>query len=99
LGLYDELKGRADRIRKTGQELQKLWEKLSFPLLSKQQVSEKADKLIIVFEKNIEQGGMKNLKKSHYLFDITNLSGNWLCSEDKELYRKQIELGGVWIHS
>lgn len=51
LGLYDELKGRADRIRKISQELQKLWEKLSFPFLSKQQVSAKVDKLIIVFEK------------------------------------------------
>src|SRR6218665_3817405 len=38
---------------------------------------------------------MKNLRKNlPHTFDITKQSGNWLCSEDKELYRNQIESGG-----
>jgi hypothetical protein len=28
------------------------------------------------------------------IFDITNKHGVWLCSEDKELYHKQLESGG-----
>lgn len=94
LGLYDELKGRADRIRKISQELQKLWEKLNFPFLSKQQVSAKVYKLIIVFEKYRKRRNEEFEKNLTHLFDITNVSGNWLCSEDKQLYNKQIESGG-----
>src|SRR6218665_2918656 len=38
---------------------------------------------------------MKNLRKNlPHTFDITKQIGNWLCSEDKELYRNQIESGG-----
>lgn len=51
LGLYDQVKGRADRINKISEELMMLWEKLSFPLLSKQQVTATTDKLIKMFEK------------------------------------------------
>jgi hypothetical protein len=51
LGLYDEHKGRAHRITRISEELQKLWTKLSFPFLSQQQVSAKVDKL-----KNLKKG-------------------------------------------
>ena len=72
LGLYDELKGRADRIKKISQELLKLWEKLSFPILSKQQVSAKVDKLIKGFEKYRKRQNKEFEKNLTYLFNITN---------------------------
>ena len=41
----------ADRAKKISEELLKLWEKLSFPVISQQQVLAKVDKLVNVFEK------------------------------------------------
>lgn len=93
-GLYDEVKGRADRVKKISDELLKLWEKLSFPVISKQQVLARVDKLIKMFEKYGKRLNEEFEKNLPHLFDITKPSGNWLCSEDKELYRKQIESGG-----
>ena len=37
---------------------------------------------------------MKNLRKIYHISLILQNSGNWLCSEDKELYRNQVESGG-----
>lgn len=34
------------------------------------------------------------MKKISNLFGITNVSANWLCKEDKELYWKQVESRG-----
>ena len=39
VGLFWELKGRQDQITRISEELLKLWEKMNFPFLSKQQVS------------------------------------------------------------
>lgn len=94
LGLFDELKGRHDRLRKICEELLKLWEKLNFPVLSKQHVSAKVDKLITSFEKHRKRPNAEFEENLAHLFDITKTNGNWLCSEDKELHRRQIESGG-----
>src|SRR6218665_924680 len=84
----------ADRAKKISEELLKLWEKLSFPVISQQQVLAKVDKLIKVFEKYRKRPNKGFEKNLPHIFDITKQSGNWLCSEDKELYRNQIESGG-----
>lgn len=94
LGLYEQVKGRADRINKISEESMLLWEKLSFPLLSKQQVSAKVDKLIKMFEKFRKRHNEEFERNLSNVFDITKQSGNWLSSEDKKLYRKQMESGG-----
>lgn len=94
LGLFDELKGRNDRLRKISQELIDLWEKFNFPVLSKQQVSAKVDKLITSFERHRKRPNAVFESNLAHLFDITKTNGNWLCSEDKELYKRQIESGG-----
>lgn len=94
LGLYDQLKGRHDRLRKISEELLNLWEKLNFPVLSKQQVSAKVDKLITSFEKHRKRPNAEFQENLAHLFDITKTNGYWLCSEDKELYKRQIESGG-----
>ena len=94
LGLFSELKSRQDRIIKISEELLKLWEKMNFPFLSKQQVSAKVDTVIKSFEKYRKRKNEEFAEKLTHLFDITKTSGNWLCGEDKELYRRQIESGG-----
>ena len=72
----------------------KLWEKLSFPFLSIQQVSVKVDKVIKGFELYEKRQNKKFEEYLDYIFDITQPTGNWLCSEDKEFYQKQIESRG-----
>jgi len=47
-----------------------------------------------VFEKYRKRPNEEFEKNLPYIFDITKQSGNWYCSEDKELYRNQIESGG-----
>jgi len=47
-----------------------------------------------VFEKYRERPNEEFEKNLTHIFHITKQSGNWLCSEDKELYRNQIESGG-----
>lgn len=71
LGLYDQLKGRHDRLRKISEELLNLWEKLNFPVLSKQQVSAKVDKLITSFEKHRKRPNAEFQENLAHLFDIT----------------------------
>ena len=67
---------------------------MNFPFLSKQQVSTKVDKLKRSFEKYRKRNNEQFAEKLHHLFDITKSNGNWLCGEDKELCRRQIESGG-----
>ena len=68
-------------------ELICLWEKFSFPNLSKQAIMSKLQKLIASYEKN------QRLPKDIFnieiqnVFDISQKCGMWLCNEDKELYK------------
>jgi len=94
LGLYPQLKSRASRLRTISEELIKLWNKLSFPVLSEQQISYKVDKLIKQFEKHRKRQNKNFEGILSGLFDITKPHGLWICSEDKELYKKQVASGG-----
>ena len=94
LGLFDELKGRHDRLTKISEELMNLWQKFNFPVLSKQQVSANVDKVITSFEKHRKRPNAVFEENLAHLFDITKPDGNWLCSEDKQLYKVQIESDG-----
>ena len=44
--------------------------------------------------KNKKKATIEEFKRNIHLFDITKPIGNWLCSEDKELYSKKTESGG-----
>ena len=94
LGLFEELKGRKDRIAKISEELTKLWEKLNFPAVSKQQVNAKVEKIISLFEKDRKRSNEEFKNILNKLFDITKVQGNWLSGEDKKLYQQQITTGG-----
>ena len=57
-------------------------------------MSAKVEKLITSFEKHRKRPNAEFKENLANLFDITKTNGNWLCSEDKELYKRQIESGG-----
>ena len=62
-----------------------------FSLSFYKQVSVKVDKVIKGFELYRKRQNKKFEEYLDYLFDITQPTGNWLFSEDKEFYQKQIE--------
>ena len=64
---------------------------LNFPQISKQTVISKFKKLIEMYEK-IERGRQVNSLEN--VFDITKFGGFWMSSEDKNLYKIQIESNG-----
>ena len=96
LALHDQMKERNVRLENIAQDLNSLWNKLNFPVISKQRVKDKVSKLI-----NGYVHYCKNKKKYvHFeqellvVFDITRIDGNWLCSEDKELHQIQVQSQG-----
>lgn len=92
--LLEENKLKSTRIKRICEELSELWGKFSFPTLSRQAINERLTKMVRLHEQNQRspKEDFSNFMKS--IFDITKVDGVWLCSEDKELYHKQIESGG-----
>src|SRR6218665_921736 len=86
----------ADRAKKIYEELLKLWEKQSFPIISQQQVLAKVDKLIKVFEKHRKRPNEEFKKNLPHIFDITKQSENWLCSEDKNFTGTRLNQEDEW---
>src|SRR6218665_1273950 len=75
LGLCDEVKVRDYQAKKIiSEELLKLWENLSFPVISQQQVLAKVNKLIKVFEKYRKRPNEEFEKNLPRIFDITKQS-------------------------
>ena len=54
-------------------------------------VQAKLDKLLKIYKKCVKQGNYVTLND---LFDITKENGEWLCNEDKKLYRLQVQSNG-----
>ena len=57
-------------------------------------MSANVDKLITSFEKHRKRPNAVFEENLAHLFDIKKPDGNWLCSEDKQLYKVQIESDG-----
>ena len=90
-GLYAETKSRANRIRRISKEIITLWNNLSFPSLSEQQILFKVDKLIKLFEKHRKRQEKQFEENLPRIFDITKPNGSWLCNEHQKIDNKQIE--------
>ena len=60
-----------------------LWEKFSFPTLSKQTIIYKVCKLIEANDKNRKKKKDSFQVELENIFEITKTDGNWLCQEDK----------------
>ena len=89
------VKERKDRMAMITDELTVLWEKFSFPILAKQTVMSKVVKLIEDNDKNRRRKRDSFEVELENIFDVTE--GNWLCQEDKELYKLQVNLQGTSI--
>ena len=75
LGLYDELKGRQERIKKVSEELINLWHKLNFPVVSPQQVKSKVEKIIKFYDASIRRPKANDETFFNNIFDITKKNG------------------------
>lgn len=94
LCLYDERKEINGRIKVIGNDLLELWSKFSFPTLSTQTIMSKIHRLVNDYNRHKKRNDEKFQNELNSIFDITKVDGLWLCKEDKELYRKQIESEG-----
>ena len=89
LYLGSEMKGRKNRISLISKEVLNLWaNKLNFPNVSHQQVQAK---VMDTYDHCTRAGKYEKLNE---LFDITKVNGDWLSSEDKQLYSLQMETKG-----
>ena len=92
--LLKENKLKSARIKQITEELTKLWQKFSFPILSRQVIHTRLNKLIKLHENNQRRPSEIFANDLENIFDITNIHGTWLCKEDKHLHQKQIESKG-----
>lgn len=87
-----QIKGRKERVAKISEEVSKLWQdKLNFPYVSIQAIRSKIDNVLKSYDECVKRGKYNVLNE---LFDITKVCGQWLCTEDKVLYQKQLESKG-----
>jgi hypothetical protein len=95
LGLHQEMRKKKLRIENIAKELNSLWNKFNFPVLSVQRVHSKITKLIDAYVTYRKKKAHKFEDDLPSVFDITKTDGNWLSSEDKHLYEQQIESKGT----
>ena len=93
LGLFQTNKGREKRQHLIYKELLVLWQKLNFPILSKDRILIKLKTLIKQYE-NFRKHKSKSNVSFEALFDITKSDGMWLSNEDKKFYQQQIKSEG-----
>jgi hypothetical protein len=96
VGRYNHLglsiKGRRDRVGVLAEEVTNLWtHTLNFPIISKQAIISKLEKLLKVYDECVRRSCFEKLDS---IFDITKEGGVWLNSEDKKLHRIQVETKG-----
>ncbi|KAI0978083.1 hypothetical protein GJ496_011973 [Pomphorhynchus laevis] len=72
-------------------EVSKLWEKCNLPILSKCRIVSKVNSTLKLYDQCVRKQCFDPLKS---IFDITNQSGTWLSSEDKQFYESQVESKG-----
>lgn len=90
--LESTAKERRVRIRLIAVELKALWSKtLNFPHVSDQAICGKLENLLKDYERCRKKQNFNSLNE---LFDVTKVKGEWLCKEDENLYKLQIESKG-----
>lgn len=87
-----EIKGRKERIVIISKEVTKLWKnKLNIPHVSDQVVQSKLEKVLKTYDECVRRGKYDAMNE---LFDITKVNGQWLTTEDKQLYQLQVKSKG-----
>ena len=92
LGLYDEVKGKPDRIKIISDELIQLWSNLNFPVTTYQNVRKRVTSVIEWSIQNRKRAKQDFEDKLLDVFDVTKVDGEWFnISEDKKLYELQVQ--------
>lgn len=87
--LESTAKERRERIGLIAGELKTLWSKtLNFPHVSDQAICAKLKNLLKDHERCRKK---QNFDSLNQVFDVTKVKGEWMCKEDKNLYKLQIE--------
>jgi len=81
-----------ERCKLIAEECVNLWNIFNFPMIGKNSIVRKIDKLINKRNESLKRSGVDS--SFNMLFDITKVNGEWLCSKDKTFYNLQIETGG-----
>ena len=85
-------KERKERVNLIAAELKALWSmKLNFPYVSDQAIRAKFEKLLLEYDYCSKKHDFESLNE---LFDVTKVKGEWLCKENKNLYKRQVHSKG-----
>ena len=85
-------KERKERVSLIAVELKALWSmKLNFFHVSDQAIRAKLEKLLLEYDHCRKKHDFESLNE---LFDVTKVKDKWLCKEDKNLYKRQIQSKG-----
>ena len=85
-------KERKERVGLIAVELKSLWSMtLNFPHLSDQAIHAKLEKLLRDYDYCRKK---QNFDSLNGLFDVTQVKGQWLCKQDENLYKLQIQSKG-----
>ena len=90
--LQSVAKERRERVNLIADEIKTLWSAtLNFPHISVQANCAKLERLLKEYDYCTRKQNFETLNE---LFDVTKVKGQWLCTEDENLYRLQIEIKG-----
>ena len=90
--LQSVAKKRRERVNLIADEIKTLWSAtLNFPHISVQAICAKLKRLLQEYDYCTRKQNFETLNE---LFDVTKVKGQWLCKEDENLYRLQIESKG-----
>ena len=92
--LAEQHKFKTNRFEKIINELKELWRTFSFPTLSNQAITARLEKLVSDYENHQRKPNEKFENDVGNVFDITKVNGEWLCREDKDLHKRQVESCG-----
>ena len=95
LTLAEKEKSKSERVEMMCEEATKLWHKLNFPVLSKRSVQRKIDLMMQRYDNYLKRPSVHKEASFLNLLDITQLNGEWLCTEDKQLYLTQLASHGT----
>lgn len=85
-------KERKERVGLIAVELKSLWSMtFNFPHVSDQAIHAKLEKLLREYDYCRKKQNFDSLNE---LFDVTQVKGQWLCKEDEDLYKLQIQSKG-----
>lgn len=92
--LIRRVRSRSDRVKLIIKDVEELWKKLDFPILSPASIRKRLNYLIDKLKNYRKRPTREFQELLPLLFDVTCVKGQWLSAEDKRLYELQIQTCG-----